>query len=351
MSEAIRKILILSANPRESSKLRVEREKREIKDGLRRAQRRDLYSIETAEAVRYNDIHRAILDCKPNIVHFSGHGTGEAGLVFEDEVGQAKLVDAEGIAGLFKLFASQVECVVLNACYSEVQARAISKHISYVVGMSQKIKDGAAIQFAIGFYDALGADQPYEFAYQLGCQVIRLAGIPQHLIPQLLVNKDLPPTEHQQYNQLGHLLAEQLWQDADRETAKIMSELAGQGKNWLTHEDISNFPCSHLHLIDRLWLEYSQRRFGFTVQKKIWQKLGGNLDKFGCEVGWKNGPGGIAGWRDYSSLLFTENAVMGHLPNAWTRSPSWNPAAWMDRKADAELVSSLVKRLAVCRTT
>jgi AAA-like domain/CHAT domain len=186
-----RKILLLSANPKDTSRLRLGEEMREIKEGLKRAKKRDDYSIDTAEAVCYRDIHRAILEYEPHIIHFSGHGSGEEGLVFEDETGQTKLVDAEALAGLFQLFANQVECVVLNACYSKYQAEEIARHINYVVGMSQAIVDKAAVEFAVGFYDALGAGQDYEFAYKLGCSVIRVAGIEQNLIPQLMTKKSL----------------------------------------------------------------------------------------------------------------------------------------------------------------
>ncbi|BAY27331.1 hypothetical protein NIES2100_71540 [Calothrix sp. NIES-2100] len=185
-----RKILLLSANPRGSSQLRLDEEMREIKEGLKRSKNRDQYFITTAEALRYRDIHRAILESEPQIIHFSGHGTGEKGLVFEDESGQIKLVDAEALAGLFQLFADQVECVVLNACYSKYQALGISQHINYVVGMSQEIGDKAAIEFAVGFYDALGADKGYEFAYKLGCSLIRVAGIAENLTPKLMTKSD-----------------------------------------------------------------------------------------------------------------------------------------------------------------
>ena len=170
-----RKILILSANPRGTSKLRLDEEKREIREGLRRSKQRDQYSIDTAEAVRYRYIHRAILDYEPNIIHFSGHGSGEEGLVFEDETGQIKLVDAEALAELFALFADQVECVVLNACYSEVQADAINKHVKYVIGMNQAIRDDAAIAFSIGFYRALGFGRSFEDAFKFGKNAIQLA--------------------------------------------------------------------------------------------------------------------------------------------------------------------------------
>jgi hypothetical protein len=190
-----RTILILSANPKGTNPLRLGEEIREIKEGLRRSKYRDLYQIETAEAVRVGDIQRAMLDYEPNIVHFSGHGGGEEGLVFEDVTGQIKLVSAEALAGLFSLFADRLDCVLLNACYSEVQAKEISRHINSVIGMSQAIGDKAAIAFAVGFYDALGADRDVDFAYKLGCSAISMQGIPEHLTPKLLtkVSELSPP--------------------------------------------------------------------------------------------------------------------------------------------------------------
>jgi hypothetical protein len=105
--------------------------------------------------------------------------------MFEDEAGQPKLVSAEAISSLFALFSDQVECVVLNACYSETQAKAIAQHIPYVVGMKRAIGDKAAIEFAIGFYDAILAGRDVEFAYKLGCSAIQMAGIPEELTPVL----------------------------------------------------------------------------------------------------------------------------------------------------------------------
>ncbi|MDF5713987.1 MAG: SUMF1/EgtB/PvdO family nonheme iron enzyme [Rhizonema sp. NSF051] len=185
------KILVLAANPIGTTMLRIDEELREIKEGLRRAKRREQFLIESAEAVRYRDIHRAVMDFEPQIIHFSGHGSLEDGLVFEDATGQAKLVDVQALAGLFELFADNVKCVVLNACYSEIQARAIAQHIDYVIGMSQEIGDQAAIEFAVGFYDALGAGRTIEFAHKLGCSLIRIAGISEEMTPKLFFKKQL----------------------------------------------------------------------------------------------------------------------------------------------------------------
>jgi hypothetical protein len=181
----VKKILVLSANSKGTKPLRLGEEIREIKDGLRRARERERFIIESAEAVRYRDICRAILDYEPHIIHFSGHGL-EEGLIFEDDTGREKLVEPQALAGLFELFADRVECVLLNACYSEHQAKAIAQHIDYVVGMSQAIGDKAAIEFAIGFYDALLARKNVEIAYKFGRNAIQIASIPEHLTPQLL---------------------------------------------------------------------------------------------------------------------------------------------------------------------
>lgn len=74
--------------------------------------------------------------------------------MFENESGQPQLVSSEAIVSLFGLFADRLECVVLKACYSTTQAEAISEYIPYVVGMNRASGERAAIEFAIGFYDA-----------------------------------------------------------------------------------------------------------------------------------------------------------------------------------------------------
>ncbi|WP_245939753.1 AAA-like domain-containing protein [Stenomitos frigidus] len=90
----------------------------------------------------------------------------------------------------------------MNACYSEVQATAIAKHIPYVVGMKLAIGDQAAIAFADGFYGALGAGRSFEDAYAFGCNRIQLETIPEHLTPVLKAKrKTKAPSSQQQSTQ------------------------------------------------------------------------------------------------------------------------------------------------------
>jgi CHAT domain len=185
ITPAPKTILFLAANPKGTTSLRLDQEIRDIAEGLQRSQHREQFRLEQRWATRPRDVQRALLDCQPYIVHFSGHGSGEEGLALESDNGTLQFVDATALAGLFELFAPQIACVVLNACYSEVQATAIAQHIPHVIGMKQAIGDRAALEFSIGFYDALGAGQPIEFAYKLGCSAIRMSGIPEELTPTL----------------------------------------------------------------------------------------------------------------------------------------------------------------------
>ncbi|MEM9446453.1 MAG: CHAT domain-containing protein [Verrucomicrobiota bacterium] len=183
-----KRILILAANPKDAERLRLDKEVREIGEGLRRANQREDFELISTWAVRTNDLRRALLDYQPHVVHFSGYGAGESGIALENNLGHTQLVTANALSRLFSLFREQVECVLLNACYSHIQASAIHNCIDIVIGMNQAIGDDAAIQFAIGFYDALGAGRQYRDAYEFGCNAIDLDGIPESFTPVLYHN-------------------------------------------------------------------------------------------------------------------------------------------------------------------
>ena len=92
------------------------------------------------------------------------------------------------------------------------------------------------------------------------------------------------------YTQLTGLLKAGKWQEADRETARLMLEVSGQTeRGYLMPDDLQNFPCEDLLTIDRLWVEASNGHFGFSVQKKIWEKCGSSKDwdQFCIKVGWR----------------------------------------------------------------
>jgi serine/threonine-protein kinase len=124
------------------------------------------------------------------------------------------------------------------------------------------------------------------------------------------------------YRKLRYLLAKGKWKEADEETARVMLVVAKREKeSWLTVEDIYSFPGEDLRTIDQLWVKYSNGKFGFSVQKKIYQGLGGseyydhNIWKdFGDKVGWRKG--NILLY--YTDITFDIKAPEGHLPIKYT---------------------------------
>lgn len=185
------KILFMTADPSDTVRLRLGQELRDIRERLQLSKQRENFLLESRESLRPRDITQAIFDFSPHIIHFSGHGVNTGALCFEDTSGKTQLVQPDALASLFELVAQQVRCVVLNACYSEVQAKAIAKHIPFVIGMNQQIGDKAAISFAVGFYKALGAGRSFEDAYKFARVEIQLEGIPEHSTPVLYIKEDI----------------------------------------------------------------------------------------------------------------------------------------------------------------
>lgn len=188
MSTAI-KILFLTANPEDASRLKLDEEIRAIKQALRQSDFRDKFDIEQQEAVRVSDLQGYLLQHKSVIVHFSGHGSAAGEIVLEDEAGESHPVSSRALGRLFDELKDDIRCVVLNACYSEKQAQAIAEHIDCVIGMSQEIGDAAALKFATAFYQALGYGRDVKTAFDLGCAQIDLEGLNEQDTPKLLAKR------------------------------------------------------------------------------------------------------------------------------------------------------------------
>ena len=97
--------------------------------------------------------------------------------------------------------------------------------------------------------------------------------------PQLVSAKGID------YRELENLLKAKEWRSADELTAELMFQVAGREKErFLDTEDIEAFPWEDLRTIDQLWVHYSDGKFGFSVQKKLWLECGGEIGKYDFEV-------------------------------------------------------------------
>lgn len=117
------------------------------------------------------------------------------------------------------------------------------------------------------------------------------------------------------YSQLQQLLIEKKFKEADQLTQNYLCNLAGLNKQnsrqWLYFTDISFIPSEDLFIIDLLWKIYSQGKFGFSIQRKIWILNNYNWEKLWIQIGWLNK--GIM--RRYpQEFIWNTNAPAGHLP-------------------------------------
>lgn len=180
------KILFLAANPKQTNQLALDEEIREITQKIRMSEGRDLDVI-SGWAVRPDDLLQYLNEHKPQIVHFSGHGSSEGELILVDNNGKAKPVSSEALKALFTILKDNIQVVILNACYSRIQAEAINEVIDFVIGMNKAIGDNAAITFAASFYRALGFNRTVQEAFDQAKTALLLEGIPEQNTPHLFI--------------------------------------------------------------------------------------------------------------------------------------------------------------------
>ncbi|MFM5994573.1 MAG: GUN4 domain-containing protein, partial [Dolichospermum sp.] len=139
-----------------------------------------------------------------------------------------------------------------------------------------------------------------------------------HVVAQVGFRKFRKSDVGMDYRKLRDLLKAGKWKEADEETLRVMLCVGGTREGWLNVESFDNFPCADLRTIDQLWVKYSDGRFGFSVQKRIYQGLGGTREynqeiwweMFTDKVGWTKG----GKWLYYSDITFDKKAPEGHLP-------------------------------------
>lgn len=173
------KILFASANP--TVDLNLDNEHREIKKTIDSSNYSEYIEISTQLACQFNDLLDAMNREKPDIIHFSGHGTGEDGLVFssplsdttvtinKDTINEKKIgiqqVSGEILKDIFATANENLKLIVLNACLSTSQAQEIVKEIGFVIGMNSNIKDSTATIFSRRFYQSLTSDMSIQKSF------------------------------------------------------------------------------------------------------------------------------------------------------------------------------------------
>ena len=172
-----RDLLIVTANPIETDILDLKREAQAIEDAITAANPKLKLVVRPEHAVSINNLRRCLHKYDPSIVHFAGHGNSKGNLLFQTEEGVEQEVTPLALGGLFKEFTS-IECITLNACFTSEAAEELAETVQCVVGMGTEVDDESAVQFSLGFYEALAYGRDYATAFRLGCNAINLNSLP-----------------------------------------------------------------------------------------------------------------------------------------------------------------------------
>ena len=204
------KILFLVSNPLTQDRLALDEECREITAKIRSAEHRDAIELIAAWAVRPPDLQELLLQHRPHVVHFSGHGaqSGSASvsptggltsprdmivrdrnpveqLVLMDEAGGPLPMSKAALVHLFNVLKDNVHLVLLSACHTAPIAEALAEVVPCTIGMREAITDSAAITFAAAFYQGLGFGRNIQEAFDLGKNALMNLDIPEDHTPLL----------------------------------------------------------------------------------------------------------------------------------------------------------------------
>ncbi|NES22959.1 MAG: hypothetical protein F6K41_29575 [Symploca sp. SIO3E6] len=124
------------------------------------------------------------------------------------------------------------------------------------------------------------------------------------------------------YSQLRKFLEKKQWREADLETMRVMLYIADREESgWLQRTDIEDLPDTAIQNIDKLWLQYSQGHFGWSVQARMWLECRGQPGKFDFTI-YKNKFCDRTGWyinkdwlKKHEDFQFSLDAPRGHLPS------------------------------------
>ncbi|MDJ0676328.1 MAG: GUN4 domain-containing protein [Calothrix sp. MO_167.B42] len=149
------------------------------------------------------------------------------------------------------------------------------------------------------------------------------------------------------YQQLENYLKNGQWRRANQETYRLMIQTAGKEEGqFLEAEDYETFPCEDLRTINQLWVINSQGKFGFSIQKEIYESLAGTENY--SEKVWEKWCKCV-GW-NLNVVIFDFDAPKAHLPIVF---PPWLldsegplPIKYFD---DERCISSLAQRLVTCK--
>jgi hypothetical protein len=164
------RILVVGSGPADLERIGTDTEARVISEAIRRSAARASIELKTLPATTPDDLRRALLEGDFAILHFTGHGDSD-GIYLSNEDGSSAHITTTALKDLISRY-PQVQCVLLNSC--ETMANLTEPLAPITIGMDSLVDDDTAVEFARGFYDAVGALRPIDFAIEEGRNAVTM---------------------------------------------------------------------------------------------------------------------------------------------------------------------------------
>ena len=159
------RVLFVVAAPADSKPSDPMYEIREIRDELARMPARLALATEVVEAPTLDELHRALLICEPNIIHFSGHAAaGEIRLRDDDRTGGT--LSSSSLARLLAAQGEQLHLVMLSMCNSDDIARVVTEVVPCAIGFAASVDYETARAFSVALYRSLIVELPVSRAFE-----------------------------------------------------------------------------------------------------------------------------------------------------------------------------------------
>ena len=115
---------------------------------------------------------------------------------------------------------------------------------------------------------------------------------------------------------LNDLLAAGEWEEADNETRALLIRIAGEDavrRKWVYFTEARAMDAGDLRALDGLWLHYSDGRYGYSVQRRLWAECGRRWAKLFKRIDWVQGENdAYRKWPE--EFMWKADAKPGHLP-------------------------------------
>lgn len=131
---------------------------------------------------------------------------------------------------------------------------------------------------------------------------------------------ELPSAVGYDHMPLAEALSKLDFKEADQITRDSLIQLAGeaaQERNYVYWTEVKKIPEEDMETMERLWLLYSEGKFGYSVQRKVWRQQKGDFENFCRKINWNTKDGEIERkrkWFGAGEYLYTMDAPRAHLP-------------------------------------